>query len=178
MIPVGDVPDPQQRPLAVREDEDRPVSPGMNREARSDGQAQSQKKAICATTDTRPRLLVEACAEQTVGALRDVLAAAGVLYDRGVPVRLVADLQHGTVADVMRPDGLVLMTHRLSRPYAIKRRGRREVNVACRRQFAVMYLEMRGDWRLPPLNGITTAPLLRHDGTIISSKGYDPDSGM
>ena len=154
-----------------------PSTLGWNREARSNGQAQEPKEGDAATTDTRPRLLVEATSpEQTVGTLRDVLAAAGVLYDRGVPVRLVADLQHGTVADVMRPDGLVLMTHRLCRPYAIKQGE--EVNVCLPRKFAVMYLEMRGDWHLPPLNGITTAPLLRHDGTIISSKGYDPASGM
>jgi hypothetical protein len=34
------------------------------------------------------------------------------------------------------------------------------------------------DVRLPPLNGITSSPLLKDDGTILSSDGYDPATGM
>jgi hypothetical protein len=41
-----------------------------------------------------------------------------------------------------------------------------------------MYLDWRGEWRLPPLNGIASAPLLRDDGTIYSAQGYDRASGM
>ncbi len=41
-----------------------------------------------------------------------------------------------------------------------------------------MYLGWRGEWRLPPLNGIASAPLLQEDGTIQSGAGYDPQSGM
>jgi hypothetical protein len=41
-----------------------------------------------------------------------------------------------------------------------------------------MYLDWRGEWGLPPLNGIATAPLLYEDGTIKSAEGYDPNSGM
>ena len=37
-----------------------------------------------------------------------------------------------------------------------------------------MYLDWRGEWRLPPLNGIASAPLLQDDGTINSTEGYDP----
>ena len=43
---------------------------------------------------------------------------------------------------------------------------------------SIMYLAWRGEWRLPPLNGIATAPLLQDDGMISSSEGYDPVSGM
>jgi hypothetical protein len=41
-----------------------------------------------------------------------------------------------------------------------------------------MYLDWRGEWRLPPLNGVATAPLLQDDGTIRSTVGYDVASGM
>jgi hypothetical protein len=34
------------------------------------------------------------------------------------------------------------------------------------------------DWELPPLAGITRAPILRHDGTICTEPGYDPVSGL
>ena len=46
------------------------------------------------------------------------------------------------------------------------------------RQFAVMYLDWRGEWRLRPMNGIASAPLLYDDGAISCNEGYDPNSGM
>ena len=42
------------------------------------------------------------------------------------------------------------------------------------RQFAVMYLDWRGEWKLRPLNGIASAPLLHNDGAISCNEGYDP----
>jgi hypothetical protein len=41
-----------------------------------------------------------------------------------------------------------------------------------------MYLDWRGQWRLPPLNGIATAPLLQDNGAINGTEGYDFASGM
>jgi len=131
----------------------------------------------------KPRLLVENCnPDQTVAALRDILASAGGLYDRGVPVRLAFDqIQHGTVAQMMTPDALVLRAHTVCRPYSlkIKKDGTaEEVNTRLPRSLAVMYLDWRGEWRLPPLNGIASAPLLQDDGTINSTQGYDSTTGM
>ena len=126
----------------------------------------------------KPRLLVENHSpDRTVADLRDVLAAAGELYDRGVVVRLVFDqTQKGMVARMMTPDDLVLMAHRLCRPYSITKDG--EKNVRFPRAFAVMYLGWREGWQLLPLNGIASAPLLQDDGAIKSADGYDPASGM
>jgi hypothetical protein len=131
----------------------------------------------------KPRLLVDNCnPDQTVAALRDLLASAGGLYDRGVPVRLAFDqIQRGTVAQIMTPDGLVLTAHTVCRPYVLKPKQDRtvaEVNARLPRPFTVMYLDWRGEWRLPPLNGIASAPLLQEDGTINSAEGYDLTTGM
>jgi hypothetical protein len=98
----------------------------------------------------KPRLLVEDCnPDRTVAGLRDILAAAGRLYDRGLPVRLAFDqLQRGTVAQVMTPDGLVLMAHATCRPYVLKRMKNGElceVDARLPRSFAVMYLDWRGE---------------------------------
>ena len=70
----------------------------------------------------KPRLLVEKSSpDRTVAALRDIFAAHGGLYDRGVPVRLVYDqMEQGTVVQVITPDGLVLMAHEKCRPYVLK----------------------------------------------------------
>ena len=130
----------------------------------------------------KPRLLIENCdPDRTVAALRDILSHAGGLYDRGVPVRLAFDkIQGGTVAQVMTPDALVLMSHTVSRPYVLKEKDGAviEANARLPRTFATMYLDWRGEWRLPPLNGIASAPLLREDGTIQSTEGYDVASAM
>jgi hypothetical protein len=117
----------------------------------------------------KPRLLIDDTnPDQTVTALRDILAAAGVLYDRGGPVRVAFDqMQHGTVAQTMSPDALVLTAHATCRPYVRKanKDGVCEVDAGLPRSFAVMYLDWRGEWQLPPLNGIATAPLLETSGT-------------
>lgn len=131
----------------------------------------------------KPRLLVEnAKPDQTVASLRDLLAGAGRLYDRGYPVRLAFDqIQQGTVAQTMTPDALVLTAHTICRPYALKKNRAgdiEEVDVRLPRSLAVMYLDWPGEWHLPPLNGIASSPLLRDDGSINSAEGYDAATGM
>jgi hypothetical protein len=138
---------------------------------------------IAETLGQKPRLLIEDCnPDRTVAALRDTLFAAGGLYDRGVPVRLAfGQIQRGTVAQVMTPDALVLIAHAVCRPYVLKAKPDgtvSEVNARLPRSFAVMYLDWRGEWRLAPLNGIASAPLLQDDGTVNSDEGHDPVSGM
>ena len=126
----------------------------------------------------KPRLLVENFnPDITVSALRDILAQAEGLYDRGMPVRLAFDqIQKGIVAQPLTPHSLVRVAHGWCRPYSIKKGE--EVNVRLPQTIAMMYLDWRGDWDLPPLNGIASAPLLLDDGTINSAVGYEPKSGM
>ena len=131
----------------------------------------------------KPRLLIEDCnPDRTVAALRDILIGSGELYDRGVPVRLTFDqMQRGTVAQVISPDALVLMAHAACRPHVVKAKkdgSLYEADARLPRPFAVMYLDWRGEWRLPPLNGIATAPLLQDNGAINTAQGYDTASGM
>lgn len=135
-----------------------------------------------ARTGGKPRLLVENHnPDITVEAIRDILSASGELYDRGVPVRLARDQMHGgTLAQIMTPDGVVLAVHRHARPYGLRKQGDELVEADMRlpRPLATMYLDWRGEWRLPPLNGIASAPLLGADGVIHSTTGYDGASGM
>jgi hypothetical protein len=131
----------------------------------------------------KPRLLIDNCnPHRTVANMRDILAASSDLYDRGVPVRIAFDqIQRGAVAHVMKPHGLVMTVHAVCRPYVLKQtKDGTSVMEDARlpHDLAVTYLDWRGEWRLPPLNGIASAPLLQDDGTIRSAVGYDPDSGM
>lgn len=139
--------------------------------------------AAKARASASPRLLIENHnPHETVAALRDILAQSEGLYDRGVPVRLAVDkTQGGAVAHVITPGMLVLLAHRACRPYGRKQKqdgSVTEVDVRLSTQLASMYLDWSGEWRLPVLNGIASAPLLREDGGIHSAPGYDPESGM
>jgi hypothetical protein len=126
----------------------------------------------------KPLLLVDNVnPDRTVAALRDILADAGGLYDRGVPVRLVKDqMLNGVVASELTQDALIMYAHSVCRPYFLTKNG--ESPVRFPKPLAKMYLDWRGEWKLPPFNGIATAPLLHEDGSIHSLEGYDPHSGM
>ena len=131
----------------------------------------------------KPRLQVDKNnPDQSVAGLRDILAGTGELYERVRPVRLAfGKIHHGAFAQEVTPDALMLMTHQVCRPYVLKAKGDgtfQETDTHLPRWLAVMYLEWCGEWQLPPLNGIATAPMLQDDGTIKSAKGYDPASGM
>lgn len=129
------------------------------------------------------RLLIEDCSpDRTIVSMRDILAASGNFYERGVPVRLARDPGRGGASSkVMTPDGIVLAIHRACRPYRSKVKPDGsvvETDARLPRSFAVMYLDCVGEWQLPPLNGIASSPLLREDGDIYAVPGYDPVSGM
>ena len=67
---------------------------------------------------------------------------------------------------------VVIEAHRLCQPVKIDpKRGLIEVTLPDR--VAQMYLDMIGEWELPSLTGVSTAPLLSTDGCIRAADGYD-----
>jgi hypothetical protein len=98
----------------------------------------------------KPRLLIDSNnPDQTVEALRNILSEASVLYDRGVPVRLISEApQHGVVAHEMTPDDMIRLTHTICRPYRRKAKAADgtiiESDVPLPRNVATMYLGWRG----------------------------------
>jgi hypothetical protein len=130
----------------------------------------------------KPRLLIEGHnPDTTLAALRDILADAGELYDRGVPVRLCEEQTTGaTVAQQMTAAGVVRVTHGVCRPYEVREIFGKpcDVDVRLPNYLAVMYLDWRGEWGLRPLDGIASVAVLREDGSIYSTAGYDPVSRL
>ena len=129
----------------------------------------------------KPRLLVDpANPDITVEALRDILSGAKNLYDRGAPVRLAIDRtgRGGSTAQALAPDDLVLLAHQIARPYVEQAVTGREIDVRLPSLIARMYLGWKGEWKLPPLNGIASAPLLSEDGRIARGSGYDAATGI
>ena len=129
--------------------------------------------------EQKPRLWIEGGhPDRTVGELRDILAQSGRLHDRGTPVRVVHDQNlSGSVAHAMTADSLALEAHFVCQPYKISKKGE-EYDATLPPSIARMYLGWKGEWRLPPLNGITTAPLLSEDGSIRTARGYDAATGL
>jgi hypothetical protein len=110
----------------------------------------------------------------TVAELRLLLAQGGRLFDRGgVPVLLRHPAEGGPPRAIkLTANAVVTLAHDLCRPVKINAEGQRH-GVTLPERVARMYLDLP-EWGLPPLAGVTCAPLLQEDGSIIASNGYDP----
>jgi putative DNA primase/helicase len=109
----------------------------------------------------------------TARELRDLLAASGRFFDRGVPVKIVpaADGRPPTATE-LTPNKVVMAAHDFCRP--LKQQGDELARVTLPQRVGRMYLDLAGEWDLQPLAGITTAPVLAPDGTVRTAEGYDP----
>jgi putative DNA primase/helicase len=104
--------------------------------------------------------------------LRDILAKSGMLFDRGIPVRVAPPGGGLPVATSLTSHGVVRMAHQFCRPIKDNK------NATLPDRVAALYLDMVGDWGLPPLVGITSSPLLSDNGSIRAAVGYDRDAGL
>jgi putative DNA primase/helicase len=126
----------------------------------------------------KPDLIIDdADLPGTARDLRDLLAQSGIIFDRGLPVKVVPGDGDGVpVAIRLTASRVVFEAHRLSQP--VKRVGEKMTPVTVPRGVARMYLELDGEWNLPPLSGICAAPLLLGDGRARTTAGYDPVTGL
>ena len=114
----------------------------------------------------------------TARALRDLFAASGRLFDRGVPVRITQAADGGPpTAQPLTPNSVVVEAHCVSRPVKYNEKGEPKP-VTLPDRVARIYLDMVGEWNLPPLMGVTTVPLLTDDGAIRTAAGYDAVTGL
>ena len=122
-----------------------------------------------------PDLIVQgANLPATAAVLRDILAASGRLFDRGgVPVLLRHPAEGGPPrAHRLTSNTVVTLAHDHCRPVKVTAEGQ-QTGVTLPDRVAKMYLDLP-DWGLPPLAGVTCAPLLQEDGGMITGNGYDP----
>ncbi|MGC2198608.1 MAG: hypothetical protein WA633_00450, partial [Stellaceae bacterium] len=151
---------------------------------------QSDKQPLPATADEasgrvdqlKPDLVIQpGNLPAAVYAIRDEFKKTGEFYERGVPVRVVAS-KRGRLPQIvpLTVENVVIKVHERFRPVVPKWRGgrRRMEPVDLPDRAARQYLALRGEWDLPALEGISTAPLLTDDGGIRTAEGYDPASGL
>jgi hypothetical protein len=94
---------------------------------------------------------------------------------------LVLDPASGWRTSPINAEAVVLLTHRFGRPIEMRTGSdgattERPVRLSLAN--ARLYLAIQGDWGLRPLSGITSAPLLKADGTLFTAQGYDRESGF
>ena len=92
----------------------------------------------------------------TAAALRDLFAVAGYLFDRDMPVKVVQPADGGPMAATpLTINSVVVEAHRLCRPVTWNAKGEK-VGMTLPERVARMFLDMRGEWHLPPLSSALT----------------------
>jgi putative DNA primase/helicase len=127
----------------------------------------------------RPDLIVDdGDLPSTAREVRDALAGSGFIFDRGMPVKLVKSAEGGPPRAVpLTAHQIIIEAHQVRRPVKLADEDEL-IPVTLPMSVARMYLAMQGDWNLPPLAGICTAPLLKADGSVRAADGYDRDTGL
>lgn len=135
--------------------------------------------------DARPEIILSSDQPAVVDAAERALLAYGGIYVRGRQlVRVVRD--RGSSDWLRRPDGMPVIMP-IGRDHLLDLLSRAAVWIALRKTkqgieaypaapppwVAARLLE-RGEWNLPQLESISDAPVLRPDGTIHATPGYDP----
>jgi putative DNA primase/helicase len=152
----------------------------------SDADAPGARRGRRDPNDPRPEIVLSTDQPAVVDAAERALLAYGGIYVRGRQlVRVVRD--RGSSDWLRRPDGMPVIMP-IGRDHLLDLLGRAAVWLAARRTkhggtvvetavpppwVAARLLE-RGEWILPQLESISDAPVLRPDGTIHATPGYDP----
>jgi putative DNA primase/helicase len=109
--------------------------------------------------------------------VRDLFATRGY-FEWGGPAKVVCSGDGGLPQIVLlRAHNVVNEVHQWRRPVKVTPGGQRMAFTLPNR-VAELYLAQTGEWGLPRLAGITTAPLLREDGGLRVAEGYDPETRL
>lgn len=113
--------------------------------------------------------------------LADSLAKVPYLFDRNGPARLVYDrTKGGQTIEPLTTNSVVYEAHQVVRPFRwvkVGKEARRE-DITLPERVAKLYLDNKAACRLRPLDGITSAPILREDGTMQVVNGYDAQTRL
>ena len=125
--------------------------------------------------DNLPLLeIIEANLPASAYALRHELANSALVFDRGrLLVRLATDAHGLLYAQPLTPHLVAVLAHEVCQPFKYKEKKR--VMTTLPDRVARMYLDL-GEWQARPLAGITAAPIMREDGTLMGAAGYDAAS--
>ena len=135
---------------------------------------------------TRPRIVVGPDEHRVVAEAISALSRLGRYYSRGAQlVRIVSETPVvGQRAIRVEPVPAPALSVALSeaadwRREILARSGQVELTATHPPEWAVQGVLTDGSWEgIPPLVGVTAAPVLRPDGSLLSTPGYDPQTGL
>ena len=110
-------------------------------------------------------------------AVRDMFAAEAGFFEWGAPAKIITS-GNGEPPQIapLTIEHVVCEVHERRRVIERKPGGRR-IPATLRERVAKIYIiAKKGEWYLPRLAGVTTAPLLGADGSVRVVEGYDPES--
>lgn len=133
---------------------------------------------LVASSDCKPELVIDyANLPATALKLRDFLATSAKLFFRGVPVKISPQQSGIPSVTPLSRHNVVIEAHEVCRPVTREAKGSVQP-VTLPYAVVELYLALKGEWNLPPLVGVTTAPLLEGDGSIRVRDGYDDGRGL
>jgi hypothetical protein len=104
----------------------------------------------------------------------ELLRLDGVVYQRGHGLGRLA----GDLIQPVCPDWLALYLTRLCRFEKFDKRLKVWEPVDCPPRLASSICAMAGEWSLPTLRAVVSAPFILADGRIVERDGYDAESGL
>jgi hypothetical protein len=124
----------------------------------------------------RPKdiLIVGGGIHQTVSEVLDVLRKQETIFERGGD--MVRVTQSGQVFPV-DADWLSVYLTKIVGFIQVNKKGE-AFPVDCPLDTAKRVLAMRGEWNLPHLDAVVTAPIITMDGRILDEPGYDPGTKL
>ncbi|KAA2237078.1 PriCT-2 domain-containing protein [Salinarimonas soli] len=97
-------------------------------------------------------------------------AAPVIIADgRSVPAMRLVSVRTPHMADLMT---------RVARWERFDLRSKEWAPIDCPQRVAETYLAREGEWRVPVLAGIVNCPVLRRDGSLLQTPGYDSATGL
>lgn len=103
------------------------------------------------------------------------------LFNGYAPVRIAVEAGHMPRALEVTTNSIRVLAHELCNPTKLRRgkRGIERIAIPLSKDIAQIYLHgLEGRWDLKPFHGITTAPILKHDGDIRFVNGHDAETGL
>jgi hypothetical protein len=148
-------------------------------ERTNDAKTRKRKPNGSASHGGMPDLIInEADPTATAKELATLIAQRDdFLFNGHMPVRVVVEADYLPRALEISIDMIRVFAHEICNP--VKLRKHSKISVPLSKDIASLYLNgLEGSWGLKAFRGITTAPVLDHDGSIRVAVGYDGKTGL
>jgi hypothetical protein len=145
--------------------------------------AEVEQNAYKQTGDDLPELVInESDPTATAKELAALIAKTdNFLFNGYGPIRTAVEAKGIPRALEVTTEAVRVVAHEICDPVKLRKiKGKiKSIPVPLSRDISLLYLNgLEGRWGLNSFRGITTAPILKHDGNIRIASGYDAETGL